>query len=285
MNIRIVRYHIDRYCEMLKMKKVCNYIKWFAQDGRNRDNAEWPGELMGITRVSPCNMSSWCAESFLAKKMCTACLEAQSYDHPTDETEPDDIFDLNAELATIEEDEDDLEDDDDEESQDESGLFCISTYTIPRIQHEKSCGDFFHRTWRLKVLPVTNKSKQHRHQDQNRFTSLLLVTTGYVSLFCCRLCLQVVSQIWTGLETFGTGGEPSLPHRQDLEDDDDVATGGKGTNCWDIEVLWCLAWTWECWYCTLIFDDFWMCLNHKRDQRCRSRGRDGPQALWLPRFI
>eukprot|EP00435_Cladocopium_sp_Y103_P013627 s2180_g3.t1 len=47
--------------------------------------------------------------------------EAQSYDHPTDETEPDDIFDLNAELATIEEDEDDLEDDDDEESQDESG--------------------------------------------------------------------------------------------------------------------------------------------------------------------
>lgn len=44
--------------------------------------------------------------------------EAQSYDHPTDETEPDDIFDLNAELATIEEDEDDLEDDDDEESQD-----------------------------------------------------------------------------------------------------------------------------------------------------------------------
>lgn len=135
----------------------------------------------------------------------------------------------------------------------------------------KSRGDFFHRTWRLKVLPVTNKSKQHWHQDQNRFTSLLLVTTGYVSLFRCRLCLQVVSQIWTGLETFGTGGEPSLPRRQDLEDDDDVATGGKGTNCWDIEVLWCLAWTWECWYC---FDDFWMFLNHERDQRCRSRGMD-----------
>jgi len=76
------------------------------------------------------------AESFLAKQLCTACLEAQSYDHPTDETEPDDIFDLNAELATIEEDEDDLEDDDDEESQDESGLFCISTYTIPRIHRE-----------------------------------------------------------------------------------------------------------------------------------------------------
>lgn len=36
----------------------------------------------------------------------------------------------------------------------------------------------------------------------------------------------------------------------------------------------CLAWTWECWYCTLIFDDFWMFLNHKRDQRCRSRGMD-----------
>lgn len=71
------------------------------------------------------NLSSWCAESFLPKQLCTACLEAQSYDHPTDETEPDDIFDLNAELATIEEDEDDLEDDDDEESQDESGLFCI----------------------------------------------------------------------------------------------------------------------------------------------------------------
>ena len=63
------------------------------------------------------------------KALCTACLEAQSYDHPTDETEPDDIFDLNAELATIEEDEDDL-DDDDEESQDESGLFFISTGSL-----------------------------------------------------------------------------------------------------------------------------------------------------------
>ena len=76
------------------------------------------------------------------KALCTACLEAQSYDHPTDETEPDDIFDLNAELATIEEDEDDLEDDD-EESQDESWLF--STYRIPRV-HPGSFVETFHRT-------------------------------------------------------------------------------------------------------------------------------------------
>lgn len=128
---------------------------------------------------------------------------------------------------------------------------------IPSLEFTvKSRGDFFHRTWKLKVLPVTNKSKQHRHQDQNMFTSLLLVTTGYVSLFRCRLCLQVVSQIWTGLETFGTGGEPSLPRRQDLEDDDDVATGGKGTNCWDIEVLFSLNLG-----MLVLYIDFWWFLN------------------------
>ncbi len=40
--------------------------------------------------------------------------EALAFDHPTDETEPDDIFDLKAELATLEDEEDELVDDDEQ---------------------------------------------------------------------------------------------------------------------------------------------------------------------------
>jgi len=44
--------------------------------------------------------------------------EALAFDHPTDETEPDDIFDLKAELATLEDDEEDELVHDDEQSED-----------------------------------------------------------------------------------------------------------------------------------------------------------------------
>ena len=45
--------------------------------------------------------------------------EALAFDHPTDETEPDDIFDLKAELATLEDDEEDELVDDDEQSEEQ----------------------------------------------------------------------------------------------------------------------------------------------------------------------
>lgn len=43
--------------------------------------------------------------------------QALAFDHPTDETEPDDIFDLKAELATLEDDEEDELVHDDEQSE------------------------------------------------------------------------------------------------------------------------------------------------------------------------
>ena len=152
------------------------------------------------------------AESFLAKQLCTACLEAQSYDHPTDETEPDDIFDLNAELATIEEDEDDLEDDDDEESQDESGLFCISTYTIPRI-HREVPRRLFSSDLKIESLACDQQVQTaltSRPEQVYEFTTgyywLLLVMWACFGAGCASKLSVKFGQVWRRLER-----EVSLP--------------------------------------------------------------------------
>ena len=149
---------------------------------------------------------------------------------------------------------------------------------IPRV-HPGSFVETFHRTWRLNACDQT--VQQHRHQDHNRFKRLLLV-----AYWLCKLVMLVSvqavppsCQIWTG---FGDGLSRKwaflLPRRQDLEDDDDVATGrahiAETFTSYDVYLVNFELGT---------VHGFWNVFTSQERSEMQIQ-RDGPQALWLPRF-